>query len=381
MPFNGNSISTKILTAFALLLFCIVKSTDIAAQVAPDSLDQVKPADSLKLSVDSTLKISTVNDTLSTRYSDELKSKVHYTADDSIRFDIVGERVYLYGNAHINYEDIELNAAYVEVDYSTRKMFARGAIDTSGTEIGLPVFKQKEEMFTAKTVTYNFDTKKGKITQVNTQQGDGYVVGQTIKKIDETNYFIRNGAYTTCDNPIPHYSISANKLKVIQNNKIITGPAFLVIENVPTPLAIPFGYFPTRKGRSSGILIPAYGESNRLGFYFKDGGYYFGIGDVADFAITGDIYTLGSWGLKLNSNYANRYRYNGNVSLNYSRIITSEKELPDYNVYKDFFIRWNHRQDSKARPNSVFSANVSAGSSGYYQNNLSSANNYLTNTF
>ena len=318
---------------------------------------------------------------MSLSVSNDLKSKVHYMAEDSITFDIENEKVYLYGKAHITYEDIILDAAYVEVDWITKMLFARGTTDSLGNAVGLPEFKQNEDKFIAQTVRYNFDTKKGKITQVNTKQGDGYILGQTVKKIDEANYFIRNGAYTTCDLPHPHYAISAGKLKVIQNNKVVTGPAYLMIADVPTPLAIPFGYFPTRKGRAAGILFPAYGESGRLGFYFKDGGYYFGIGDVVDFALTGDIYTLGSWGAKLNSNYANRYHFGGNVAISYSEIKTSEKELPDYNLYKDFFVRWNHRQDAKARPSSVFSANVNAGSSGYYQNNISNANNYLTNTF
>lgn len=384
MPIIGNSISTKILTTFALLLFCIATAVELKAQTTPDSLIRIQVTDSVALGLDSAMQTtfsSNPGDSLLVTTSNELKSKVHYTADDSIRFDILGEKVYLYGNAKITYEDIEMNAAFVQVDWTTRELYAKGKVDSTGAETGLPVFKQGSDMFTAKTVTYNFDTKKGKITQVNTTQGDGYILGQTIKKIDENNYFIRNGAYTTCDLPHPHYSISANKLKVIQNDKVITGPAYLVIEDVPLPLAIPFGYFPTRKSRSAGILLPAYGESTRLGFYFKDGGYYFGIGDVVDFALTTDIYTLGSWGLRLNSNYANRYRYNGNISVSYSEIKTSEKELPDYNVSKDFFIRWNHRQDPKARPSSVFSANVNAGSSSYYQNNLSSATNYLTNTF
>jgi len=313
--------------------------------------------------------------------SEELKSKVRYTAKDSIRFDISGEKVFLFGSARIVYEDIELEANYIEINWQQRQLYATGLPDSTGKNSGLPVFKQKDEKFISEKVTYNFDTRKGKITQVNTQQGDGYILGQTVKKIDDKNYFIRKGAYTTCDHPHPHYSISSNKLKVIQNNKVVTGPAYLVIEDVPTPLMIPFGYFPTRKGRASGILFPSYGESGRLGFFFKEGGYYFGMGDVVDFALTGDIYTLGSWGTKLVSNYANRYRYNGNVSISYSEIKTSEKELPDYNLYKDFFIRWNHRQDSKARPGSNFSANVNAGSSGYYQNNISSPGNYLSNTF
>ncbi len=319
-------------------------------------------------------------DSLSTS-SKELKSKVHYTADDSIRFDIINSRVLLYGNAKITYEDIQLDAAYVEINWTTRTMFAKGTVDSVGAPIGLPIFKQGEDEFTAHTVTYNFDSEKGKIKQISTQQGEGYVMGETIKKIDENSYFIWKGGYTTCNNPDPHYSISSNKLKVIQNNKIVTGPAYLVIEHVTTPLAIPFGYFPTRKGRAAGILFPSYGESARLGFFLKDGGYYFGIGDVVDFALTGDIYSLGSWGLKLNSNYANRYRYNGTLSVSYSEIKESEPELPDYKLSKDFFIRWNHRQDPKARPNSVFNANVNAGSSDYFVNNISSANNYLTNTF
>jgi lipopolysaccharide assembly outer membrane protein LptD (OstA) len=374
MPFNGKSISTKILTAFVWLLLC-ASALLSNAQVVIDTI----PA---KISADTTATVSKnfAVDTLSTSNND-LKSKVHYTAEDSIRFDIESEKVYLYGKAKVIYEDIELNAAVVEVNWNTKMLYAKGRTDSLGNDADLPIFKQKEDQFTALAVTYNFDTRKGKITQVNTKQGDGFILGETVKRIDENNYFIKNGAYTTCDLPHPHYSISANKLKVVQNNKVITGPAYLVIADVPTPLAIPFGYFPTSKGRASGILFPAYGESSRLGFYFKDGGYYFGIGDVVDFALTGDIYTLGSWATKLNSSYANRYHFAGNVALSYSEIRTSEKELPDFNLYKDFFVRWSHRQDPKARPSSIFSANVNAGSSRFYQNNISSANNYLTNTF
>lgn len=356
------------------LLVCILMPEGSKGQQLPDSTGVVTVSQGAAAD-------SVTTDSLSMQVNNDLKSKVHYTAKDSIRFDIASEKVYLYGNAHVDYEDITMDAAYIEVDWNTKVLYAKAGTDSLGNPTGLPEFKQKDEKFIAQTVTYNFDTKKGKITQVNTQQGDGFILGQTVKRIDERNYFIRNGAYTTCNLPHPHYSISSNKLKVIQNNKVVTGPAYLVIADVPTPLAIPFGYFPTRKGRASGILFPSYGESARLGFYFKEGGYYFGIGDVVDFALTGDIYTLGSWGTRFISNYASRYHFNGNVSVSYSEIKTSEKELPDYNLYKDFFIRWTHRQDPKARPNSVFSANVNAGSSGYYQNNIASANNYLTNTF
>jgi hypothetical protein len=373
MPLCAKSISTKILTTFHLILVCFA-SVSIKSEAKTGFY-------SLYLSQSDDTIPANRNDTIITIDREALKSKVKYHARDSIRFDIVGERVYLFGKAKVNYEDIELTAGYMEVDWSTRTLFARGVKDSVGAEIDLPEFKQKEDKFSARTLTYNFDSRKGKITQVNTRQGEGFILGETVKKIDDKSYYIRKGAYTTCDAPTPHYSISSNKLKVIQDNKVVTGPAYLVIEEVPTPLMIPFGYFPTRKGRANGILFPSYGESARLGFFFKDGGYYFGIGDVVDFALTGDIYTLGSWAAKLNSNYAKRYRFGGNVSVSYSEIKTSERELPDFNLYKDFFIRWNHRQDAKARPGSNFSANVNAGSSGYYQNNISSANNYLANTF
>ena len=179
---------------------------------------------------------SIVVDSVDATTTNDLKSKVHYTAKDSIRFDIANEKVFLYGSGEVNYEDINLKADYIEVNWTSRTLFAKGLPDSTGADAGLPVFSQNEDSFKANNITYNFDTKKGKITQVNTQQGEGYILGETVKKIDDNNYFIRKGAYTTCDAPHPHYSISSNKLKVIQNNKVITGPAYLVIEDVPTPL-------------------------------------------------------------------------------------------------------------------------------------------------
>ncbi len=331
--------------------------------------------------ISSSADTATVADTLDFKADDAIKSKVKYAARDSMRFDIQHEQVYLYGDAKVDYEDISLKAAFIKVDWVTGEIIATYMKDSSGTEIGFPVFSQGAEEFTARLMRYDVNSKKGRISGVRTQQGDGFIHGETIKKVDEKSYFIKYGKYTTCDLPHPHYSISANKLKVIQDNKVVTGPAYLVIADVPTPFAIPFGYFPTRKSRSAGILFPTFGESGRLGFFFKDAGYYFGIGDYVDFALTGDIYTLGSWASRLYSNYASRYKFNGNVSLSYSRIRDGERDVPGSTLLTDFFIRWNHRQDPKANPTSIFSANVNVGSSEYYSNNISTASNYLTNTF
>ncbi len=332
---------------------------------------------------DSTLQLQTdtiKTDSLHTGISNDIKSKVHYTADDTIEFDVSNEKVFLYNKAQVNYENIELKAAFISVDWNTKNVFSSGMRDSIGKIYDKPIFKEGDDEFKSDTMRYNFDTKKGKVYNVTTQQGEGFIHGKVVKKMNESSY-ISHGRYTTCDRDTPHYFIAANKLKVIPNNKIVTGPAYLVIADVPTPAAIPFGLFPNTKGRSSGILFPAYGESNSLGFFFKNGGYYFGISDHVDLSLTGDIYTLGSWAVRASSRYSNRYHYNGNLSFLYSIIKVSEKDLPDYSRSKEFFINWSHQQDAKARPNGIFSASVRAGSNDYYTRNISSASNYLTNTF
>ncbi len=357
-----NLLTIAILWCLAVIVF---STENIHAQTLPKD----------SLSTDTLVK-----DTLKTGVSNDIKSKVHYVADDTIEFDVEHERVFMYEKAQVNYENIELKAAYIEVDWNTKNVFSAGLRDSTGKLYGMPVFKEGDDEFKADTMRYNFGTKKGKVYHVVTQQGDGFIHGAIVKKVEESSY-IRYGKYTTCSLDTPHYYIAANKLKVIPNNKIITGPAYLIIGDVPAPAAIPFGLFPNTKGRSSGILFPAYGESNALGFFFKNGGYYFGISDHVDLQLTADIYTLGSWAVKATSRYNNRYHYNGNLSFLYSIIKVSEKDLPDYSRSKEFFINWSHLQDPKARPNGIFSASVRAGSNDYYTRNISNASNYLTNTF
>ena len=358
---------------YCVCLMVIFFLNESNAQQVPDSLNSAK-SDSILVTTD-----SLTND--SNSLSNELKSKVKYAAKDSIRYDLEAEKVYLFGKASIIYEDINLAADFIELNFNDKRLIANGIIDSTGAIVGKPIFKQADDEFKADTIRYNFETKRGKISEITTKDGDSYIHGSTVKKEANNTTYIRNGYYTTCELDHPHYYIASNKIKVIPNNKVVTGPADLFVGDVPTPLAIPFGFFPNKKGRTSGILFPAYGESDQLGFFLTNGGYYFGLSDFFDLALTGDIYTRGSYRLNANSNYALKYRFNGNVSINYSKIKNSQRELPDYSLEEGFFVKWTHTQDPKARPNSNFSANVNAGSSSFYRNNLTSANNFLTNTF
>ncbi|MFM2206100.1 MAG: hypothetical protein RL213_75 [Bacteroidota bacterium] len=289
--------------------------------------------------------------------------------------------VYLYGEASVVYDDLELNADYIRIDMNAKEVSASGMPDSSGVIRGKPEFAQGAQKFRATSMRYNFGTKKGRISYVITSEGDGYIHGETVKKDPENNFFIRKGRYTTCDADTPHFSIISNKLKVIKNDRIVTGPAYLSIEDVPTPLAIPFGFFPNKKGRSSGVIFPGFGESADRGFYFQRLGYYFGFNDFFNLSLTTDLYTKGSYTLDASSQYRKRYRYSGNFRTSYAYTTIGEKGLPDFSSRKDFHINWIHNQDPKANPYNTFSANVSAGSSQYYQNTISSLNNYLSNTF
>jgi len=315
--------------------------------------------------------------------SDEaITSKVIYDSKDSMVIDMQSEKVYLFGEAQVNYENVQLNADYIELDLKNNLVHANGMPDSSGEMRGMPVFKDGEQEFNAGKMSYNFETKKGKIAEVKTQEGEGYIMGKEVKKTGEDQLYIRNGYYTTCNLEHPHFTLATSKLKVIPNDKIVTGPTVLKIGDVPTPLGLPFGLFPNKKGRASGIIIPTYGDSRELGFFLRNGGFYFGINDYMDLSLTGDIYSLGSWGLRAETNYRKRYKYNGNVNLSFNKIKRSFREFPDFSESNEFFIRWSHRQDAKARPGSRFSANVNAGSRNNFTNNLNSfTQDFLTNTF
>jgi hypothetical protein len=311
---------------------------------------------------------------------DAIKSKVDYKAVDSIKFDITSQKVYMYKSNEINYEDINLKADYVEIEFTQKTVYATGTTDSTGGETGNPVFSMSSSSFESKAMKYNYESKKGFVEKVITEDSEGYLHGKTVKKMPDDITNVLDGSYTTCELENPHFSFKFRKAKVIPENKIVTGPAYLIIEDMPTPLFIPFGMFPNKKGQRSGIVIPSWGESTNRGFYFENGGYYFAISDYLDLKLLGDIYTLGSWAVKPTMNYRKRYRYNGNLSGNYGINILGEEGSPDYSYRKDFSVRWVHTQDPKARPNSKFSANVNIQSS---QNNRYTGgyNTYLSNTF
>ena len=313
---------------------------------------------------------------------DALDSKVDYHARDSMRFDLKAKKIFLYGAADVKYDKIHLTADYIEINWGNNVVHAEGRPDSTGQIVGYPVFDEGSQTFNADRMDYNFKTKKGRLTGIFTQQGDGYLHGSQVKKNENDELFVKNGKYTTCNLPDhPHFYINASKIKVIPDNKIVSGPANLWIEDVPTPLAVPFGIFPNSTKRKSGIIFPTYGESPGLGFFLQEAGYYFGINDYVDASIRGNIYSRGSWGLSAGSSYNYRYHFNGNLDLRYSKILQGDPELLGSSVNKDFFITWKHNQDPKARPNSRFSASVQAGSSNFNKLNSFNANNIVANTF
>ncbi|MDA3942800.1 MAG: putative LPS assembly protein LptD [Bacteroidetes bacterium] len=311
-----------------------------------------------------------------------LDYKLERSAEDSIIQNMKNRKVYLYGNAVVIYGDIKLEAAFIEVNFDRNEVFAKGMPDSTGKIRGTPVFTESGQTFEAKTMTYNFDTKKGIINTVFTEDGQGFIHGNLVKKMDNDNINIRSGSYTTCNNKEhPHFEFKFRKSKVIPDNKIVTGPAYLAIEGVPTPIAVPFGLFPNNSGQRSGVVIPTYGESRNRGFYFENGGYYWAINDYMDLNILGDIYTRGSWALKPTLRYTKRYKFSGNLNTSYAINITGEEGAADYSQSRDFRIRWTHRQDAKARPSGRFSADVFIVSSNFNTFNPVTTENYLSNEF
>ncbi len=321
-------------------------------------------ADSLQITSTDSLRTDTIIPA-SVKEKDAVDAPVDYHAKDSTLIDLRTHKIYLYGNAQVNYKDIELTANYIEINFDNNTVFAKGLPDSMGVVQGKPHFKQSDDEFDAKEITYNFKTKKGIIKDVRTKQGEGFLISDRTKKLPNGIVCLKNGKYTTCDKEHPDFYIKLTKAKVIPNDKIVSGPAYMVIEDIPLPLVLPFGFFPNKKGHSSGVLIPEYGEETNRGFFFRNGGYYFAINDYLDAKITGDIYSLGSWGTHFATNYKKRYKFSGKLNFDYSKIIISEKGLSNYQNQNSYRLLWNHSQDSKARPNSSFRANVNLVSSSY----------------
>ena len=305
---------------------------------------------------------------------------IKYKAKDSVAMDLDTRRAYLYTDGSIDYDSMLLRADHVEVDFDAQTLHAHGTADTADNVIGRPYFQQDGTEYHADTITFNYDTKKGIIQGVITQEGDGFLHGQKVKKINDSVMYLSGGSYTTCNYAHPHFALNFTKSKLITGNKIVTGPAWLSIEDVPTPVALPFAFFPITKSRTSGVLIPSYGWQNYRGYYLRDGGYYFALGDNWDLSLLGDIYTNLSWALEAKSNYYKRYKYKGAFDARYG--ITYEGIRGDtntFNAFTDFKFTWRHDQDPKANPYSRFSANVNLQSRNYNRN-TSNRNDYFNST-
>ena len=318
-----------------------------------------------------------------TKKKEPLDAPVIYEASDSIVFTKDGY-AHLYGEGKVNYQNIELTSAVITMNMDSSTVFAKGVADTTGVETGTPIFKDGETPYESKIMRYNFKTKKGFINNIVTQQGEGYVTSEEGKKGADDEIDMRHGKYTTCDNhEHPHFYLRLSMAKVRPKKNVVFGPAQLVVEDVPLPIAVPFGFFPFNSSYSSGFIMPTYGDEMNRGFYLRDGGYYFAISDQMDLKVLGEIFTKGSWGLSAASNYNKRYKFSGSFNASYLVTKTGEKNMPDYSVSKDFRIQWSHRQDAKANPNSSFSASVNFATSSYDRSSLSSLYNpqqYSQNT-
>jgi len=344
-------------------------------------------AESIALSADSLIHNDSIeSDTASTKApGGGLTDIVNFKAKDSLIF-AAGNMAWLYGESEVTYTDIKLNAERIQLSLDSSLVHANGVPDTTSTTgklVGKPVFKDNSGEYETRTMSYNFKTAKGYICDVTTQQGDGYVTGGITKKMPDNDIFLENGRYTTCDQTeCPHFYIELTKARVRPNKNIVTGPAYLVVADVPLPVAIPFGYFPFTKSYSSGILVPSYGTDQQKGLYLRDGGYYFAINDFVDLALKGELYTKGSWGIQADSHYAVRYKYKGNFSFSYLVSKTGDKGLSDYQENSNMKVTWSHSQDSRFNPNLSLSASVNYTTSGYERSNTTSiySNDLTTST-
>lgn len=311
-----------------------------------------------------------------------LKSKVHYQAKDSIAISPELNQAYLYNEASVEYESISLKAGFVRLDWQSDEAFARGIKDSSGIMVQRPVFVQDGKEFLSDSIRYNFNTRKARIYRIVTQEGEGYLHGEQVKKIDDKVFYLTGGSYTTCNLEHPHFSMRTNRTKVIGGDQIVTGPAHLEVFDIPTPIILPFGFFPTTERRHSGILIPTWGNNLERGYFLQNGGYYWAVNDYMDLTFRADIYSMGGFGVNTSSNYRRRYRYSGSFLVSLNRIIIGKPSYEliggRYQNSTDFNVTWNHTQDPKARPDLRFSSSVNIATNSYFQNTQQQAQQVLT---
>lgn len=360
----------------------------VEATAADTLLSQL---DSLKKSFDKEHGISQGGNSKATQWNDSiaaaedsirkhqkksaLEAPVVYQAKDSMLMYMGSKNAFLFGDANVKYQKIELTSENIKMNMDSSTVYAVYGLDSLGNKYGLPIFKDGGEEYKSENMSYNFETKKGFIRNVYTAQEDGFLTSEDSKKGADNEMYLRHGRYTTCDEEHPHFYIALSRAKARPGKDVFSGPAWLVVEDVPLPIAIPFAYFPMTSSYSSGFIMPTYGDESTRGFYLRDGGYYFALSDMMDLKLTGEIFTKGSWGIGAQTTYKKRYKYNGNFYFNYQVTKEGEKNMPDYSVTKNFKVQWSHRTDSKASPNSSFSASVNFATQSYEKKNLSSLYN------
>mgnify|MGYP004513125609 CR=1 FL=1 len=367
-----------------------IKADTLAAMlhdsVGSAAVDTTK-MDSLQLAIyhhnraiDDSIRLDSIN----RQRANGINSPVEYSANDSLVYDATSKTARLYGSSTVKYENMDLAAEKIHMSIDSSLVHATGGhdpADSTGRKlIGNPVFNMGQDKYESDTMAFNFKTKKGLISSVYTQQEDGFLQSQLSKRSANGDIYLQHGRYTTCDAKHPDFYIALSRAKVRPGKDVVFGPAYLVVADVPLPLAIPYGFFPFTKSYSSGFIMPTYGDENDRGFYLRDGGYYFAMNDKWDLKLLGEIYTKGSWGVSAASNYNKRYRYSGSFYFSYQDTKTGDKGMPDFARQTSFKVQWSHRQDTKANPYSSLSASVNFATSSYERNNLNSLYNPQTLT-
>lgn len=372
-----------------------VNTARALSQSTVDSLLQPRDSASFAHMMDSlrhVLKRDTViavgrqtTDTLSKdtlrRSKSGIEAPIDYTAEDSLVYDAETGFAYLYNKAKVNYQNMELTADRITMNLDSSLVHAAGALDSTTMKMaGLPVYKQGNENYESDRMSFNFRSKKGFIQNVKTTQGNGFLRSADSKRSNDGYFYLQNAKYTTCDADCPHFYLHLTRAKVAPGKETFFGPAYLVVADVPLPIAIPYGFFPFNRSYSSGLIMPTYGDETARGFYLRDGGYYFAINDRIDLKLLGEIYTKGSWGISAETNYAKRYRYRGNLYASYLTTINGEKNMPDYSKTTSLKLQWTHSSDPKASSTTTFSARVNFASQNYEKSNLNSLYNPLAYT-
>lgn len=377
---------TKKTKASAVMVDTLLKGQSPKDSKAVDkNIPDTTKMDSLQLAIyhhNKAIDDSIRADSMMRARSNGIDAPVKYSAEDSLVYDAESGTAYLYGNSKVDYENMKLTSDKVHMNLDKSTVRATGTVDSTaeGGIKGKPVFTMGKDEYKSDTMAFNFKSKKGLIKGIYTEQQDGFLSGEVGKRDSTGSVYLQHGRYTTCDKPHPDFYIALSRAKVRPGKDVVFGPAYLVVADVPLPLAIPYGFFPFSKKYSSGFIMPSYGDESDRGFYLRDGGYYFAISDKWDLKLLGEIYTKGSWGVSAASNYRKRYRYSGSFLFSYQDSKTGDKGLPDFAEQESFKIQWNHRQDPKANPYSSLAASVNFATSNYERNNLNSMYNPQTLT-